>query len=184
MTCLLQFLEFPCQLVRNNRMRYYCCLRSAWFAVMMNFDLWAHVGGAWKCFCWQAELCFWLWRASCASLNQPYSSTAAIPITGPSWLAVTNLSLSSLSLSLSLLLSLTHITAKYLQVCASRYWFNYRHVANTLSIYRSVKRLGIPDRFVAPYIQYMYIHICINWKYMQTWIQRICKFCMYVHVSI
>ena len=32
------------------------------------------------------------------------------------------------------------------QVCASRYWFNYRHVANTLSIYRSVKRLGIPDR--------------------------------------
>jgi glycosylphosphatidylinositol transamidase (GPIT) subunit GPI8 len=32
------------------------------------------------------------------------------------------------------------------QVCSSRYWFNYRHVANTLSIYRSVKRLGIPDR--------------------------------------
>ncbi|XP_072015931.1 putative GPI-anchor transamidase [Amphiura filiformis] len=30
-------------------------------------------------------------------------------------------------------------------VCTSRYWFNYRHVANTLSIYRSVKRLGIPD---------------------------------------
>lgn len=30
-------------------------------------------------------------------------------------------------------------------VCSSRYWFNYRHVANVLSIYRSVKRLGIPD---------------------------------------
>ncbi|EDV27572.1 uncharacterized protein TRIADDRAFT_21768 [Trichoplax adhaerens] len=30
-------------------------------------------------------------------------------------------------------------------VCTSRYWFNYRHIANTLSIYRSVKRLGIPD---------------------------------------
>eukprot|EP00117_Sycon_ciliatum_P031942 scpid48102/ scgid24886/ GPI-anchor transamidase; GPI8 homolog; Phosphatidylinositol-glycan biosynthesis class K protein len=30
-------------------------------------------------------------------------------------------------------------------VCTSRYWFNYRHVANTLSVYRSVKRLGIPD---------------------------------------
>ena len=30
-------------------------------------------------------------------------------------------------------------------VCTSRYWFNYRHVANTLSIYRSVRRLGIPD---------------------------------------
>ena len=26
-----------------------------------------------------------------------------------------------------------------------RFWFNYRHVANVLSVYRSVKRLGIPD---------------------------------------
>lgn len=33
-------------------------------------------------------------------------------------------------------------------VCASRYWFNYRHVANVLSIYRSVKRLGIPDSHI------------------------------------
>ncbi|KIM91693.1 hypothetical protein PILCRDRAFT_810976 [Piloderma croceum F 1598] len=30
-------------------------------------------------------------------------------------------------------------------VCASRYWFNYRHMANTLGMYRTVKRLGIPD---------------------------------------
>ena len=30
-------------------------------------------------------------------------------------------------------------------VCTSRFWFNYRHVSNALSIYRSVKRLGIPD---------------------------------------
>jgi hypothetical protein len=30
-------------------------------------------------------------------------------------------------------------------VCASRSWFNYRHVANTLSMYRTVKRLGIPE---------------------------------------
>jgi len=30
-------------------------------------------------------------------------------------------------------------------VDTSRYWFNYRHVANTLSFYRTVKRLGIPD---------------------------------------
>lgn len=30
-------------------------------------------------------------------------------------------------------------------VCTSRFWFNYRHVANTLSLYRTVKRLGIPD---------------------------------------
>ena len=30
-------------------------------------------------------------------------------------------------------------------VCTSRFWFNYRHMANTLSIYHTVKRLGIPD---------------------------------------
>lgn len=30
-------------------------------------------------------------------------------------------------------------------MCASRFWFNYRHVANTLSVYRSVRRLGVPD---------------------------------------
>ncbi|KXS17176.1 hypothetical protein M427DRAFT_110624 [Gonapodya prolifera JEL478] len=30
-------------------------------------------------------------------------------------------------------------------VDTSRYWFNYRHSANTLSMYRTVKRLGIPD---------------------------------------
>nr|XP_019561332.2 putative GPI-anchor transamidase isoform X1 [Aedes albopictus] len=30
-------------------------------------------------------------------------------------------------------------------VDTSRFWFNYRHIANVLSVYRSVKRLGIPD---------------------------------------
>lgn len=30
-------------------------------------------------------------------------------------------------------------------VSTSRFWFNYRHLANVLSIYRTVKRLGIPD---------------------------------------
>ncbi|EPZ33795.1 hypothetical protein ROZALSC1DRAFT_29499 [Rozella allomycis CSF55] len=30
-------------------------------------------------------------------------------------------------------------------VCTSRFWFNYRHIANILSIYRTVKRFGIPD---------------------------------------
>ncbi|TEB26830.1 hypothetical protein FA13DRAFT_1816650 [Coprinellus micaceus] len=30
-------------------------------------------------------------------------------------------------------------------VCTSRYWFNYRHMANALSMYRTIKRLGIPD---------------------------------------
>lgn len=27
-------------------------------------------------------------------------------------------------------------------VCTSRFWFNYRHMANTLSFYHTVKRLG------------------------------------------
>ncbi|KRZ43804.1 putative GPI-anchor transamidase, partial [Trichinella pseudospiralis] len=30
-------------------------------------------------------------------------------------------------------------------VCTSRFWFNYRHIANVLSMYHSVKKLGIPD---------------------------------------
>ncbi|KAK9344474.1 peptidase C13 family-domain-containing protein [Lipomyces starkeyi] len=30
-------------------------------------------------------------------------------------------------------------------VSTSRFWFNYRHLANALSMYRTVKRLGIPD---------------------------------------
>jgi hypothetical protein len=30
-------------------------------------------------------------------------------------------------------------------VCTSKYWYNYRHISNTLSFYRTVKRLGIPD---------------------------------------
>nr|XP_031862313.1 uncharacterized protein CI109_002278 [Kwoniella shandongensis]KAA5529385.1 hypothetical protein CI109_002278 [Kwoniella shandongensis] len=30
-------------------------------------------------------------------------------------------------------------------VCSSRYWFNYRHMANTLAMYRTLKRLGLPD---------------------------------------
>jgi phosphatidylinositol glycan class K len=31
------------------------------------------------------------------------------------------------------------------EVSTSRYWFNYRHTANTLSMYHTVKRMGIPD---------------------------------------
>lgn len=30
-------------------------------------------------------------------------------------------------------------------VSTSKYWYNYRHTANTLSFYHTVKRLGIPD---------------------------------------
>lgn len=33
-------------------------------------------------------------------------------------------------------------------VSTSKYWFNYRHSANVLSIYRSIKRLGIDDAHI------------------------------------
>jgi GPI-anchor transamidase subunit K len=33
-------------------------------------------------------------------------------------------------------------------VDSSRFWFNYRHASNVLSIYRNVKRLGIPDSHI------------------------------------
>ena len=35
-----------------------------------------------------------------------------------------------------------------LLISSSRYWFNYRHFSNTLSVYRSIKRLGIPDSHI------------------------------------
>ncbi|KAJ3810246.1 peptidase C13 family-domain-containing protein [Lentinula lateritia] len=63
-----------------------------------------------------------------------------------------------LSLSFSLftfilllsLLSQSHASSQHTNnwavlVCSSRYWFNYRHMANALGMYRTVKRLGIPD---------------------------------------
>ena len=39
----------------------------------------------------------------------------------------------------------THTSNWAVLVSTSRFWFNYRHLANVLSLYRSVKRLGIPD---------------------------------------
>ena len=33
----------------------------------------------------------------------------------------------------------------------SRYWFNYRHTANALSIYRIVKAAGVPDSNIHPH---------------------------------
>ncbi|KAJ7408529.1 GPI-anchor transamidase [Pitangus sulphuratus] len=44
--------------------------------------------------------------------------------------------------------NLLHCNEIIFSVCTSRFWFNYRHVANTLSVYRSVKRLGIPDSHI------------------------------------
>lgn len=58
-----------------------------------------------------------------------------------------------LGLALSMLCMLGAVMAEALQhtnnwavlVSTSRFWFNYRHMANTLSLYRTVKRMGIPD---------------------------------------
>jgi phosphatidylinositol glycan class K len=59
--------------------------------------------------------------------------------------------LSPLSLLLPAALSLLpaasaeHTSNWAVLVGTSRFWFNYRHLANVLSLYRTVKRLGIPD---------------------------------------
>lgn len=39
----------------------------------------------------------------------------------------------------------THTNNWAVLISTSRFWFNYRHMANVLSMYRTVKRLGIPD---------------------------------------
>ncbi|KAI0964828.1 peptidase C13 family-domain-containing protein [Xylaria arbuscula] len=53
-------------------------------------------------------------------------------------------------LSSALLAPIHHVAAEHTSnwavlVGTSRFWFNYRHLANVLSMYRTVKRLGIPD---------------------------------------
>lgn len=48
-------------------------------------------------------------------------------------------------LALPLTSTATHTSNWAVLVSTSRFWFNYRHLANTLSLYRTVKRLGIPD---------------------------------------
>lgn len=48
-------------------------------------------------------------------------------------------------LTLADVASATHTSNWAVLVSTSRFWFNYRHLANTLSLYRTVKRLGIPD---------------------------------------
>lgn len=45
-------------------------------------------------------------------------------------------------------LSKQHTNNWAVLVCTSKYWYNYRHVANVLSIYRSIKRLGIDDSHI------------------------------------
>ncbi|KAJ9640642.1 uncharacterized protein PV06_02381 [Exophiala oligosperma] len=48
-------------------------------------------------------------------------------------------------LALASLACAAHTSNWAVLVSTSRFWFNYRHLANTLSLYRTVKRLGIPD---------------------------------------
>lgn len=47
--------------------------------------------------------------------------------------------------SLCLFANAEHTSNWAVLVSTSRFWFNYRHLANVLSLYRTVKRLGIPD---------------------------------------
>ncbi|KAK6503662.1 glycosylphosphatidylinositol anchor biosynthesis [Arthrobotrys musiformis] len=55
-------------------------------------------------------------------------------------------SLALLSLLPSACLAQSQHTSNWaVLVSTSRFWFNYRHLANVLSMYRTVKRLGIPD---------------------------------------
>jgi len=48
-------------------------------------------------------------------------------------------------LALAAIAHAAHTSNWAVLVATSRFWFNYRHLANTLSLYRTVKRLGIPD---------------------------------------
>ncbi|KAI9867602.1 MAG: glycosylphosphatidylinositol anchor biosynthesis [Trichoglossum hirsutum] len=50
-----------------------------------------------------------------------------------------------LLLLLPFLIHAEHTSNWAVLVSTSRFWFNYRHLANVLSLYRTVKRLGIPD---------------------------------------
>ena len=47
--------------------------------------------------------------------------------------------------ALPILSTAVHTSNWAVLVSTSRFWFNYRHLANVLSFYRTVKRLGIPD---------------------------------------
>ncbi|TKA74113.1 hypothetical protein B0A55_07086 [Friedmanniomyces simplex] len=53
--------------------------------------------------------------------------------------------LATLTLTFPPLSDAAHTSNWAVLVSTSRFWFNYRHMANTLSLYRTVKRLGIPD---------------------------------------
>ncbi|KAF2091856.1 hypothetical protein K490DRAFT_32265 [Saccharata proteae CBS 121410] len=53
--------------------------------------------------------------------------------------------LSAALLCLLAVVSAEHTSNWAVLVSTSRFWFNYRHLANVLSLYRTVKRLGIPD---------------------------------------
>lgn len=66
-------------------------------------------------------------------------------LTGVIVLYLTSSILADTDQAVSETLEKTHTNNWAVLVDTSRFWFNYRHVANVLSMYRSVKRLGIPD---------------------------------------
>lgn len=60
-------------------------------------------------------------------------------------LAAASLASLLLSCTIPTAVSSEHTSNWAVLVSTSRFWFNYRHLANVLSLYRTVKRLGIPD---------------------------------------
>lgn len=89
----------------------------------------------------------------CSNLNTIHSLSIQFSFSAPPGGSSPSLAMSSLhSLSLLLVLILLitlalseHTSNWAVLVGTSRFWFNYRHLANVLSLYRTVKRLGIPD---------------------------------------
>ncbi|OVA01468.1 Peptidase C13 [Macleaya cordata] len=79
----------------------------------------------------------WQWNFESFSIHRVFLLVFLVML-----LATTHSSALSSSFSSS---STMHTNNWAVLVCTSRFWFNYRHMANTLSLYRTVKRLGIPD---------------------------------------
>ena len=74
----------------------------------------------------------------------------------------------------------THTNNWAVLVGTSKFWFNYRHLANVLGMYRTVKRLGIPDSHIIlmladdaacnprnPYPGSVWASYSMSWIYME-----------------
>ncbi|KAK3152513.1 hypothetical protein QOZ80_2BG0160000 [Eleusine coracana subsp. coracana] len=80
-----------------------------------------------------------------SSSRSPGPSRPALSLLLPKLLVLVLLAFSSAAVASASPAAAMHNNNWAVLVCTSRFWFNYRHMANTLSLYRTVKRLGIPD---------------------------------------